>query len=63
MCGLHLFHIMRIRTVPRKMPSRIIAEFSRSRCLQPVEELLTIQDEGKYTEEYLSLTRDFYLFA
>ena len=63
MCGLHIFRIMRIRTVPRKMPSRIIAEFSRSRCLQPVEELLTIQDEGKYTEEYLSLTRDFYLFA
>ena len=63
MCGLHLFRILRVRTVPRKMPSRIIAEFSRSRCQQPVEELLTIQDEGKYTEEYLSLTRDFYLFA
>jgi hypothetical protein len=24
---------------------------------------LTIQNEGKYTEEYLSLTHDFYLFA
>lgn len=63
MCGLHLFRILRIRTVPRKAPSRIVAEFSRERCPEPQEELLTIQDEGKYTQEYLSLTRDFYLFA
>ena len=63
MCGLHLFRILRVRTVPRKDPSRIIAEFSRTRCRMPEEELLTIQNEGKYTQEYLSLTRDFYLFA
>lgn len=63
MCGLHLFKILRVRTVPRKDPTRIIAEFSRHRCESPTEELLTIQDEGKYTDEYLSLTRDFYLFA
>ena len=63
MCGLYLFRILRIRTVPRKAPSRIIAEFSRTRCTELSEELLTIQDEGKYTQEYLSLTRDFYLFA
>jgi hypothetical protein len=41
----------------------MIAEFSRIRCAEPVQELLTIQDEGKYTQEYLSLTGDFYLFA
>jgi tRNA1Val (adenine37-N6)-methyltransferase len=63
MCGLHLFRILRVRTVPRKSPSRMIAEFSRCRCEVPAEELLTIQDEGKYTQEYLSLTSDFYLFA
>lgn len=63
MCGLHLFRILRVRTVPRKAPSRIIAEFARTRCEAPSEELLTIQNEGKYTQEYLSLTRDFYLFA
>ena len=63
MCGFHLFRIMRVRTVPRKNPTRMIAEFSRTRCQSPVEELLTIQDEGKYTQEYLSLTGDFYLFA
>ncbi len=63
MKGLHLFRIMRIRTVPRKAPGRIVAEFSRSRCESPEDFTLTIQNEGKYTQEYLSLTRDFYLFA
>ena len=63
MCGLHLFRILRVRTVPRKAPTRMIAEFSRQRCESIAEELLTIQKEGQYTEEYLSLTHDFYLFA
>lgn len=63
MCGLHLFRILRVRTVPRKQPSRIIAEFSRSRCAMPEDTVLTIQNEGKYTDEYLSLTKEFYLFS
>ena len=63
MSGLHLFRIIRVKTVPRKEPSRIIAEFGRKRCEMPEEVILTIQKEGKYTEEYLSLTHDFYLFA
>lgn len=63
MCGLHLFHIMRVRTVERKAPIRIITEFSRQRCQTPTDEMLTIMNEGKYTQEYLSLTKDFYLFA
>lgn len=63
MDGLHMFRILRIRTVPRKAPSRIIAEFSRKRIDAPEDRILTIQNEGKYTEEYLSLMRDFYLFA
>ena len=63
MCGLHLFRILRVRTVPRKAPSRMIAEFSRHRCETVKEELLTIQNEGQYTQDYLSLTHDFYLFA
>ena len=63
MNGLHLFRIIRVRTVPRKNPSRIIAEFSRHRCETPEDRILTIQNEGKYSEEYLSLTHDFYLFA
>ena len=63
MCGLHLFRILRVRTVPRTAPSRMITEFSRQRCETIKEELLTIQNEGQYTQEYLSLTHDFYMFA
>ena len=63
MSGLHPFRIVRVKTVPRKAPSRIIAEFSRGRADAVVEETLIIQDEGKYTEEYLSLMHEFYIFA
>jgi tRNA1(Val) A37 N6-methylase TrmN6 len=63
MDGLHLSKIVRIKTVPRKEPSRIVAEFSRMRNESVQDTVLTIQNEGKYTEEYLSLMRDFYLFA
>lgn len=63
MNGLHLFRIIRVRTVPRKAPSRIIAEFSRIRTDSVNDVVLTIQNEGKYTQEYLSLMHDFYLFA
>lgn len=63
MCGLHLFNILRVRTITRKQPTRIIAEFSRARCESPKDEILTIQNEGQYTREYLSLTHNFYLFA
>ena len=63
MNGLHLHKITRIRTVPRKTPTRIVAEFSRHRAENPEDTVLTIQNEGQYTQEYLSLTKDFYLFA
>lgn len=63
MCGLHLHSITRIRTVPRKAPSRIVAEFSRQRPDIQKDTVLTIQNEGQYTLEYLELMREFYLFA
>lgn len=63
MCGLHLFRILRIKTVPRKQPSRIIAEFSFIRPESVTDETVTIQNEGRYTQEYLALTKEFYLFA
>ena len=63
MSGLHLFRVLRIRTVPRKTPSRIVIEFSRVRPQSVDDTILTIQNEGQYTQEYLSLTKDFYLFV
>lgn len=53
--------ILRIRTVPRKSVSRIVAEFARERKETEFEEL-TIQDKGEYTCEYLALTGKYYLF-
>ena len=46
MCGLGLERITRVRTVPRKPASRIIAEFTPGRIEVPEENLLTIQDGG-----------------
>ena len=63
MSGMHLFRVLRIRTVPRKAPSRVVIEFSRQRPEEVDDTILTIQNEGQYTDEYLSLTKDFYLFA
>lgn len=63
MNGLYLFRMVYVKTVPRKQPSRMVAEFSRLRCDDPETTCLTIQNEGKYTSEYLSLMHEFYLFA
>ena len=63
MSGLHLYKMTRVRTVPRKAPKRIIAEFSRKKTDIPEDNVLTIQDAGHYTQEYLTLMKDFYLFA
>lgn len=57
--GLHPSAILRIRTTPRKAPSRIVAEFSRLR-VDTKEKALTIQDGGAFTEDYIALTGAFY---
>lgn len=73
MSGLHPFRMIRIRTTPKKKPSRIVAEFSRLRRTADIpegtstgfqafeESLLTIRDGGEYTVQYLTLVRDFLL--
>lgn len=63
MNGLALSAILRIKTVERKPYSRIVASFSRGKVLSPVERALTIMEKGKYTDAYISLVKDFYLFA
>ena len=62
MNGLYLAKILRIKTVERKKPSRIIAAFSREK-VNAEEASLIMMEKGKYTDEYLSLVKDFYLFA
>lgn len=58
--GLFPMRILNVRTVERKSPSRIVAEFSFVRT-KTVTESVTIMDNGEYTAEYKLLTKDFYL--
>ena len=62
MNGLHPVKILRIKTVERKKPLRIIAAFSKEK-VNAEESSLVMMEKGKYTDEYLSLVKDFYLFA
>ncbi len=62
MCGLFPIQTVRIRTVERKKPSRIVVTFSR-KTSQPEDITLTMMNQGKYTDQYISLVKDFYLFA
>ena len=59
--GLSPFRIVRAKSVARKAPVRIIAEFSFAHNDSPEELLLTINAEGGYTSEYTEFVRDFYL--
>lgn len=61
--GLFASSILRVRTTPRKAPLRIVTTFTSVRCSNPEDMVLTIQDGGEYTDEYLALMHDFYLFA
>ena len=76
MNGLRLTNILRIKTIERKAYSRIIASFCKkhisheslntyadSTQQHDIERSLTIMKNGKYTDEYISLVKDFYLFA
>lgn len=60
--SLHPVRITRIRTTPKKQPSRIIVQFGRG-LQETAEDMITIQEGGSYTEQYLSITHEFYLFS
>ena len=58
--GLYPYRIWSIKTTPAKSPSRLVADFSRTRT-RPERRELTIQDSNGYTAEYKELTKEFYL--
>lgn len=45
MCGLHLSHLLRVRTVERKQPKRFIATFVTAPC-ECRTQMLTIMEKG-----------------
>lgn len=61
MNGLQPVRIVRIRTVERKKPSRIVAEFSKRHSGNCREQLLTLMKDGSFTPEYRELTKPFYI--
>ncbi len=66
MCSLFPIRILRVRTTPRKLPARIVVEFLKGQkdlSAEPVQEELVLQEGGNYTEEYVRLVKDFYLWA
>ena len=61
--GFFLERIVRVRTTPKKQPRRMVAEFTRTRREQAVEEDLVLMDptkENQRTREYADLMSDFY---
>lgn len=66
-CGLYPHRLVRIKTVQRKAPVRVIAEFSKTinhkQLHLPIEEMIVIHSDGQYTEQYKTLTRDFLLWS
>lgn len=60
--GLHCNSILKIRPLPTSGINRLIITFSRERR-KTAEKFLTIEHGGRheFTEEYKSLTKDFYL--
>lgn len=60
--GLYINKQLIIYPTPNKPANRIILEFSLKKEAQPKEKELTIRDDlGKFTEQYKTLTKDFYL--
>jgi tRNA1Val (adenine37-N6)-methyltransferase len=59
--GLYCNNIQKIRPLPNPEIRRLILTFSRIRK-KPVERFLTIEHgRHQFTEEYINLTKDFYL--
>ncbi len=61
--GLRIDRTVRIQSSDRKKPYRAIMEFSRSagRNTEVLQERVTINMNGKYSEQYLDIVSDFLL--
>ena len=62
MCGLKLIRKCQVRTVLRKPPKRVLLSFSpRGPIVRDTETLVLQNPDGSRTEDYASLTQNFYL--
>ena len=63
--GLRLFRCISVRASDRKPPYRVIMEFSRDggREAAAAREMVTINMNGKYSDQYLDIVSDFLLLG
>lgn len=62
--NLHIFNTLRIKPTEKKPVSRIVFELCRKEnCLPKKDSTIIIQEKGKYTRQYISLIKDFYIWA
>lgn len=60
--GWSLSRQLVVNTLPGKPPKRMLCEWRHALLPRPVASYLTIEKQpGEYTQEYIALTRDFYL--
>jgi tRNA1(Val) A37 N6-methylase TrmN6 len=61
-CGFHTSRVTFVKTTPRKAPKRVLVEFCRTTCGQPLESILILENTpGEYSYEAKEILRDFYL--
>lgn len=62
MARLYVQRLCHVKTVQWKEPKRVMITFSKSTCNAPLSDALVLVDnQGRRTPQYLSLTSDFYL--
>lgn len=62
LAGWSLSRQLIVSTLPNKQPKRILGEWQHTLLPRPAASYLTIeQHPGEYSQEYISLTHDFYL--
>ncbi len=61
-CGFAASRLAYIKTTPKKMPKRVLVEFSRGNAIECSESTLVLEDSpGVYSKEAQDILRDFYL--
>lgn len=58
---LYLKRLTQIKPKPAKNVNRILAQWSKKKQQPEFGELIIYQNDGSFTNEYIELTRDFYL--
>ena len=59
--GLHCVHRLEIATKPQAEASRVLMAFSFNQTPQQIQHLTIYTSDGKYSADYVSLCKDYYL--